>query len=145
MTDLVAIDTSVLVGVLNPRDHWHETAVSLFTRLQASKETQLVIYDCVLAECVSVVCRRLEEKRRLAEVAGFLQKIEAQFSREMVTWILPEAPKFYSGVLALMRQTNGRLNFNDALIALACQSGNIPQIASFDTDFDMISWVKRIQ
>lgn len=145
MSDWVAVDTSVLVGMLNPRDQWHDTAVLLFTRLQDEADAQLVIFDCVLAESVSVICRRFEEKGRLAEVAGFLPRVETQFPSDLVTWIMPEAPRCYGEVLALMRQTNGRLNFNDALIALLCRSSHIYRIASFDIDFDLIPWVTRIQ
>jgi predicted nucleic acid-binding protein len=36
------------------------------------------------------------------------------------------------------------LNFNDALIALACRERSISAIASFDADFDAIAWLKRL-
>jgi predicted nucleic acid-binding protein len=36
------------------------------------------------------------------------------------------------------------LNFNDALLALACRERNIPAIASFDADFDQVSWLRRL-
>jgi predicted nucleic acid-binding protein len=36
------------------------------------------------------------------------------------------------------------MNFNDALIALACRERSIPAIASFDADFDDIAWFKRL-
>jgi predicted nucleic acid-binding protein len=36
------------------------------------------------------------------------------------------------------------LNFNDALIALACRERSIPAIASFDPDFDQVSWLRRL-
>lgn len=43
-----------------------------------------------------------------------------------------------------MEQTNGVLNFHDALIALACREREIPLIASFDPDFDQIIWLHRL-
>lgn len=43
-----------------------------------------------------------------------------------------------------MRTSEGALNFNDALIALACRERNIPAIASFDSDFDTIEWLQRL-
>lgn len=36
------------------------------------------------------------------------------------------------------------LNFHDALIALACREREIPVIASFDPDFDLIPWLSRL-
>jgi predicted nucleic acid-binding protein len=36
------------------------------------------------------------------------------------------------------------LNFNDALISLACRERNIPAIASFDADFDQVAWLHRL-
>ncbi|MBI3913904.1 MAG: PIN domain-containing protein [Chloroflexi bacterium] len=61
-----------------------------------------------------------------------------------LTWILPDAPRLYSATLDLIRSTSGALNFNDALIALACREREIPAIASFDTDFDQIAWLRRV-
>jgi predicted nucleic acid-binding protein len=46
--------------------------------------------------------------------------------------------------LDLIRSSSGELNFNDALIALACRERGIPAIASFDADFDQIPWLQRI-
>ncbi|NJN93567.1 MAG: PIN domain-containing protein [Anaerolineales bacterium] len=36
------------------------------------------------------------------------------------------------------------MNFNDALIALSCRERNITAIASFDSDFDRVSWFNRL-
>ena len=44
----------------------------------------------------------------------------------------------------MMRGSSGELNFNDALIALACREREIPAIASFDADFDRVDWLRRI-
>jgi hypothetical protein len=44
----------------------------------------------------------------------------------------------------LIRSSEGELNFNDSLIALACRERQIASLASFDQDFDRISWLKRV-
>jgi len=36
------------------------------------------------------------------------------------------------------------LNFNDALIAIACRKRGIAWLASYDTDFDRVAGLKRI-
>jgi predicted nucleic acid-binding protein len=50
----------------------------------------------------------------------------------------------YEPILALVEQSNGALNFHDALIALACQEREIAAIASFDPDFDQVPWLSRL-
>ena len=43
-----------------------------------------------------------------------------------------------------MEQSKGKLNFNDALIAIACRERRTPLLASFDADFDQVAWLKRV-
>jgi len=50
----------------------------------------------------------------------------------------------YDQVLALVEQSSGELNFNDALLALSCRNRGIPWVASFDADFDTVAWLKRL-
>ncbi len=97
----------------------------------------------MIAEAVSVIARRLHEKKKVTAVSSLLTQLEHQFPAENITWILPQVPDFYADVLALMKQSNDTLNFNDALIALACRERTIPAIASFDADFDAIPWLNR--
>jgi predicted nucleic acid-binding protein len=61
-----------------------------------------------------------------------------------ITWISQEIQRLYPDILALVREHNGELNFHDALIALACRELEIPYIASFDRDFDRVTWLTRI-
>ena len=61
-----------------------------------------------------------------------------------ITWILRDTERLYEPILALVEQSNGALNFHDALIALACQEREIPAIASFDPDFDQVPWLSRL-
>jgi len=94
----IAIDTSVLVGLINPRDLWRQQAVALHDALLTA-DGKLLYFDCVVAEAISAAARRLHEKK---------------------------------------------LNFNDALIALSCREREIPAIASFDADFDQVTWLRRL-
>jgi predicted nucleic acid-binding protein len=139
----IAVDSSVLVGLLVPNDLWHERAIALWKTIKAVGHTGL-FFDCVVAETVSVAVRRMHEKGRAVEVASLLDRLDAQILLDTITWILPDVPRLYSQVLDLIRASSGELNFNDALIALACQERDIPAIASFDADFDRVNWLKRI-
>ncbi len=139
----IAIDTSVVVGLINPRDLWHGTALNLRTALiDAGHEA--VYFDCVAAEAISVITRRLHEKRLTAEIETLLDRLGMQTPKAIINWILPDVPRLYDDVLGLVRSTGGMLNFNDALIALACQERAIPAIASFDSDFDSVGWLRRV-
>lgn len=139
----VAIDSSVLVGLINPRDLWRQKALALREALHASA-AELFYFDCVTTEAISATVRRLHEKGREADIAPLFDRLKAQVPGEAITWILPDAPRLYSEALALIQSSSGALNFNDALIALACREREIPAIASFDADFDQIDWLRRI-
>jgi len=139
----VAIDSSVLVGLLVPNDLWHAQAVALWEAIKAAGHIGLFL-DCVAAESISAATRRLHEKGRLAEVASLLDRLKVQVPGDTITWILPDVPHLYPDVLNLIRSTSGALNFNDALIALACRERGIPAIASFDADFDQVAWLRRL-
>ena len=133
----------MLVALINPRDLWRDQALALENALLA-KSGKLFYFDCVVAEAISAAARRLHEKNLTAEVGALLDRLNARVPPETLTWILPDAPRLYAEALALMRSSAGALNFNDALIALACRERSIPAIASFDPDFDQVSWLRRL-
>ncbi|MBU0511634.1 MAG: type II toxin-antitoxin system VapC family toxin [Chloroflexi bacterium] len=139
----VAVDSSMLVGLINPLDHWRARAMALHDAL-VSAGYELVYFDCVAAETVSVVARRLHEKNRSEEVNRMLDRLTIQVPTDTICWILPDVPQLYARALKLMRSSSGALNFNDALIALACRERDIPAIASFDADFDQVPWLHRL-
>ena len=139
----IGIDTSVIVGLLDSRDIWHTPAVNLQEAIAAAG-LEPVYFDCTLAESISTLARRLREKRREGELPGLLDRLSADFPVEAITWILPDVPRLYSQVMELIRSSAGELNFNDGLLALACRERNIGILASFDRDFDTISWLRRV-
>jgi len=139
----VAVDSSILVGLLNPADRWHEAAVRLRHAL-LDEDNELFYFDCVVAEAASVAIRRLYEKKRKQDVSLLLQRLNEYATVNTITWVLPDVPRLYPEIIGLMRSSGGELNFHDALIALACRERNIPAIASFDGDFDQLSWLRRL-
>lgn len=139
----VVIDTSVLVGLLVPNDLWHQRAATLWEAIKSAGHTSLYL-DCVAAETISAAARRLHEKKMTADVADLIDRLQARVPADDITWVLPDAPRLYADVLELIRTSSGALNFNDALIALACHEREIPAIASFDADFDQVTWLRRI-
>ncbi len=141
MTPIV-LDSSFLVALLVPNDAWHSQAVTLWEAIKAAGYTG-VHFDCVVAETVSVATRRLYEKGLRDDVQLLLDRLHVQTPAKAITWIFPNVPRLYAGILALIQSSSGELNFNDALIALACRERGIPAIASFDAGFDHVAWLKR--
>ena len=139
----VAIDTSVLIALIDPLDIWRTRAIALIDALLVD-DVVPIYFDCVTAEAVSTAARRLHEKGRGNEVRDLLDRLEMRIPYELIIWILPDVPRFYSEALAMIRSSSGELNFNDALIALACRERNIPAIASFDPDFDQLPWLEQM-
>ncbi len=139
----IAIDTSVLVAVLVPNDLWHSQAIGILETIETTGHVAIYL-DCVAAEAVSTTTRRLQEKNRSAEVPTLLAELNRRVPADRITWILPEVPRLYPGVLDLIRSASGALNFNDALIALACRERGNPAIASFHADVDSVAWLRRL-
>jgi predicted nucleic acid-binding protein len=139
----VGIDTSVLIGLLDPRDVWHGPAVMLKQALKAH-QAEVTVFDCVLAEAVSTMARRIYEQRRSTDLDLLLTRIRDDYPIDGILWVLPDVPVLYHDILDLVRSSRGALNFNDALIALSCHLRDIPLVASFDRDFDDVDWLKRV-
>ena len=139
----IIIDTSVLVGLLVPNDHWHKQAITLWETTKAHGYVPVYL-DCVTAETISVIVRRLEEKGLSTEVAGAIERWEEHIPTGSISWVFPDVPRLHPEIIALIRSSSGALNFNDALIALACRERDIKAIASFDGDFDQVDWLRRL-
>ncbi|OQY47964.1 MAG: hypothetical protein B6242_03760 [Anaerolineaceae bacterium 4572_78] len=139
----VVMDSSVLVGLVNHHDHWHKQSMALYQDILVAK-WEIVYLDCVISESVSAVIRRLHEKKQFNHIQYVFQKLNRYAMTDNITWVFPEVPSLYNDVIKLIQSSNGTLNFNDALIALICQKRKISFIASFDTDFDQITWLKRV-
>ena len=129
---------------MNTLDHRHVQAKRLVDDLQLAS-ANLIYFDCVVAESVSTILRRLHEKQQFTAIQQLLDAVADTFPPERLTWIMPDTPRLYTQILALIESSSGELNFNDALIALACRERNISVLASFDADFDSIEWLQRIE
>jgi predicted nucleic acid-binding protein len=139
----VGIDTSVLIGLLDPKDVWHDAATALKEALQGH-QAEIAVFDCVLTEAISTMARRIHEQRRAADLDRLLSRILTEYPLDDILWVLPDVPALYSDIVELVRSSGGELNFNDALIALSCHHRDVPFIASFDRDFDHVSWLQRL-
>jgi len=144
VTEQAAIDSNVLVALIDGRDKWHGEAQALLAVLKG-RDTGPVYFDCVLNETISVLARRAEEQGRLAQFPMLLSLLLSKVPKEIVVWISGETQRLYDDIVDLVRESTGKLNFHDALIALSCRELGIKTIASFDEDFDDVLWLRRVK
>ncbi|MBO9370878.1 MAG: hypothetical protein J7575_07325 [Chloroflexi bacterium] len=94
---LIAVDSSVLVALINPRDLWRDQALALESALLATGgELFYFDCDCAVAEAVRAAIRRLHEKNLVAEVSVLLDRLSHRVPQEMITWTLPDVPRLAS-------------------------------------------------
>jgi len=139
----IGIDTSILIGLLDPQDIWHGPATALKQALKA-QGADVAVFDCILAEAISTLARRIHEQRRTGDLDQLVGHILADYPAQDILWVLPDVPMLYTEIVELVRSSGGELNFNDALIALSCRHREIPFLASFDRDFDRLDWLQRV-
>lgn len=132
-----------LVGLIDQRDTWHHDSVALKDALK-DVQAQLIYFDCVINETISVLARRAKERGQSEAFATLSDRLAKQVPKDAVTWVSGETQRLYSEILDWLQSTAGDLNFHDALIALNCRDLGIELIASFDRDFDQIPWLTRI-
>jgi len=139
----VLVDTSFIVAFMDKKDRHYKKALKIQGEIE-KVGVELVCMDCVVNEVYSVMARKLIERgmsgefSKVADLIGdFLESIDVVSAYRYL-------PKLHSEVVNLMKQTEGRLNYHDALIALCCRQEGINKIVSLDSDFDEVEWLKRI-
>jgi predicted nucleic acid-binding protein len=143
MSDVV-LDANVLVALLYDADVHHARARALATRLETDGHA-LVLLDILVYEAVSVLCRRARERKTtppnlekaLDEVLGWLDGGHVRF-------VADEASPLARDALAVIRDTAGVLNFNDAFLVVLQRKRFFDVLASFDPGFDAISGFSRV-
>jgi predicted nucleic acid-binding protein len=138
-----AVDANVLVGLLDDHDKWHAASVALRDALNEAG-VELVYFDCVINETVSVLARRTYEQGRPEQLDELLDKLDSHIPISDITWASGETRRLYSNIMSLIRSSSGKLNFHDALIALVCGEQEVSILVSFDRDFDEIDWLTRV-
>ncbi len=137
------VDSNVLIALVDDRDALHVKATALLAQVKR-QPIQLVYFDCVLNETWSVLGRRLEEQKRSHGFNEVIERVQTRIPDDLIVWVSSDIQRLYAEIIDLIKQTSGKLNFHDALIALKCRELNIESILSFDKDFDQIDWVTRI-
>ena len=61
----VIIDTNIFVALIDEKDKWHMQA-RIISNVLKEKKSELIFFDCVINEAVTVMGRRLEGYQRKA-------------------------------------------------------------------------------
>lgn len=101
MKKQAVIDSNVLVALVDRQDKWHPQAQELHAALRA-EVVDLVYFDCVLNETISVMARRAEEQKRTAQFPSFLSKLLQQVPVDGVTWISANIQRLFGRIVELV-------------------------------------------
>jgi len=136
MKERAILDTSFLVACLCGRDVHHRRAREIFGG--KLKDLHPIVPDVIYGETVSVLARRSREWRfEFRQALRSLKSICPRPARFAV-YLLEK----FDDVMKIVEETDGKLNFNDALIVVGAREEGIKKIVSFDSDFD--GYMERI-
>lgn len=140
----IIVDTSFLVGLMDDKDRRRAQILRIPEVLEQAK-WEIVLFDCVFNEVISVLAKRLEEKRRSSELPALMDKVERFAKEQGIQWLYPDLPDKIWDVFDSVGHYKGSLSFHDALIALAAKETSLQYIVSFDRDFDEVKWLIRVE
>jgi predicted nucleic acid-binding protein len=130
----VVLDANVIVAILDEADALHARARGRIEGLDRDG-VHVLLLDFLLAEAVSVLCRRaFERKRRPPELAPVFAWLREQLRRGFVEFAVLGGDAF-AEVLDVVEASRGELNFNDARLVVMQRSGEVGEVVTFDEDF----------
>ncbi len=141
--EFVLVDTSFLVALLDARDSLHQRAKEIEKKLVSLK---LIFTDVVYGETLSVLSRRIKERRRsVSDRKEFFRKIVIKIDEIIgkdLLYLMPIIKEKFFEIKEICLDSGGELNFNDALLVIGAKEYGIEWIVSFDSDFD--EFLKRL-
>jgi len=140
----VVVDANVIVAWLDHADALAPRARALMERLH-SDGAEIVLVDIAVAEAISVVCRRAAQRRSSPpDLSKLLETARAWAEQGAIRFLAREHERLLPHILDTIASTDGRLNFNDALLVVLQREGTIGEVASFDAGFDAVPTFKRL-
>jgi len=128
----VVLDANVLVGLADDNDSRAADARDLVRRLRA-RGVEPVLVDFLVGEALSALCRRFAEraKQGLEPDLVFARYLRAEQNGQ-IRRLAAEGYARFDRVLAVVRETAGRLNVHDAMIVVLQRDSRISAVATFD-------------
>lgn len=131
----VILDANYILAILDQNDIYHKAAIDIDNKIQAVFD-EIFYFDCIINEVVSVTIKRLKDRKKKELIPDYLKTLNQLIPKNSITWIYPEIEDYYEEVLKTVIESQGHLNFHDALIALMAKEFGISHIVSFDKGFD---------
>ena len=139
----LCLDTNFLVGLFDESDVWHHMARDIYLLLQ-EHQVVVVYLDCVMNELFTVLARRCRQRGRTELFPLLIEQISQIIPDTAITWVYPHLPRWYNRCLDVMEETQGQLNFHDALIVTAIKEMDFSALIGFDAGFDQLPEVSRL-
>src|SRR5262245_65069618 len=114
---MVALDTNVIVTLVDDRDTWHTVAVAIRDAL-LKPQIQLIYFDCVFNETLGVIGRRTAEQKRTEQFNHLLDGLTALIPSPSLTWIASVATRLFAEIVSICLERTGMLYFQDYLFIL---------------------------
>ena len=132
----VILDTSFLIALNNAKDENHSNAQSLKLRLKNKELGQVYFSDYIFDEFVTFLMAKSFPGSMVREVGDALLMEESIKLLKVDTSVFMESWE-------LFKKFNS-LSFTDCTTAILAKEFVIKNVASFDSGFDRIEYVKRV-
>ncbi len=131
MVDVV-LDANVLVGYFDQNDALHRQALAVVQKLKDTGDTAIML-DFLVAEAVSVICRRTQQRRtNPPDLGAIVADVKAIFDQGRIDFVTENIEGRFGKVLDVVQRSNGALNFHDATLLVLQEEEAIGPVATFD-------------
>jgi predicted nucleic acid-binding protein len=128
---MIFADSSFFIGLVDTHDQWHKKAVKVLEKLK----DDLVVSDLIVSESVTMTGYRAKGKAGITLYNYFKDNCHIEYVNENV---LEEA-------MSIFLKFDGKLSVADSVSVTIMRRSNIKKIISFDSDFDRVDGIKRLQ
>lgn len=130
------VDSGIFIGAKHKSDQYHSKSTSIINAFAQGKINEIYITDYVLLETVNFLLRKTNYNTAL-EAFNFLNNTD----RIKITFI----DNFkLTGIKKLFEEFDD-LSVTDCSLILFAQSLNIKHIFSFDSSFDKVKGIERLE
>ncbi|MBI3203280.1 MAG: type II toxin-antitoxin system VapC family toxin [Myxococcales bacterium] len=138
------LDANIIVGWLDKADVHSARATDLVEGLKRDGHVALLL-DVFVAEAVSVICRRAQERRaKSTDLLNAISVVRRWHEAGQIAPVSGDIGNRFSAIMDVVETSAGALNFNDALLVVLQRAGAIGDVASFDRALDSASGFRRI-
>ncbi len=132
MTNFIFIDTNIILYSISEEAKEHEESIEIIRNIY--KRGVGIVSPLVINEAHYNLCKQFGKERTLKYLLGFLEASDIEISN------LSLNKNDIKAILKISYEYN--LKTTDAFHAYHCKKLKIKQIASFDSDFKKIPWLK---